>query len=150
MKKDTIRDYATEAFRYYAACGCKTSEQIKQELYDKIYERSKKEYHTITKGTAESSVEYAAMAAEKALETHLAEFMDIIAVEKTLMDIGNYGRQAVSIVYFEEPEKDLERNDISDRVHKAEIAIHACDRQIYRWLKKARETFAKHRGLRIS
>lgn len=147
MKKDNIKDYATEAFRYYAACGRKTSEELRQEVKAHIYAQSNKE------GVRGSSMptDATALAAMKAEETVMdmqAEFMDIIAVEKTLRQLTKYQRQAVEIVYFAEAKKELARGDISKRVHMAEMKIPAGEKTIYTWLRRARIIFAKERGLR--
>jgi hypothetical protein len=46
------------------------------------------------------------------------------------------------MVYMAEPQKDLKRNEITDRVHAAEIEIPASEGSIYRWLRIIRELFA--------
>lgn len=79
-----------------------------------------------------------------------AEFEDIIAVEKTLQRLTQPQRQAVELVYFINPEQPLERNDISERVHRAELEIPASERSIYGWLYRARKIFAEERGLRTT
>ena len=150
MKKDNIRDYATEAFRFYAACGKLTSAELEQIVRDKIYQQSKREILRSGSGMSISPTEYAIMKAEDAVRDLQAEFMDIIAVEKTLHRLNKQQRKAVEIVYFTDAEKDLEKNDISNRVHKAELHIPASEQSVYRYLKKAREVFAEERGLRIS
>lgn len=150
MKKDNIRDYATEAFRFYAACGKLTSEQLKQKVYDDIYTASKKEFNRSGSGTPSDATAWAVMKAEDAIKEMQAEFEDILAVEKTMLQLNKHQRKAVEIVYFTEPEKDLEKGDISDRVHKAELTIPASERSIYRWLFKARKFFAKERGMRTT
>lgn len=150
MKKDSIRDYATEAFRFYAACGKLTSEQLKQKVYDEIYTASKKEFYHGGRGMPTDATAYAVMAAEGALHDMEAEFRDIVAVEKTLMQLRRQQKRAVEIVYFEEPNKPLEKGTISDRVHKAEQEIPASERSIYEWLARARRIFAKERGLRVT
>lgn len=149
-KKDNIRDYATEAFRFYAACGRMTSAELEQMVRDRIYQQSKREIlRSGCGGISISPTEYVAMKAEDAVRDLKAELMDIIAVEKTLIQLNPQQRKAVEIVYFTDAEKDLERNDISDRVHKAELHIPASEKSVYRYLKKAREIFAEERGLRI-
>ncbi len=149
MKKDNIRDYATEAFRFYAACGKLTSAELEQMVRDRIYQQSKREFLRSGSGMPISPTEYAAMKAEDAVRDLQAELMDIIAVEKTLKRLNAQQRKAVEIVYFTDAEKDLEKNDISDRVHRAELHIPASERSIYGWLFKARKIFAEERGLRI-
>lgn len=150
MKKDNIRDYATEAFRFYAACGRLTSEQLKQKVYDEIYTASKKEYYRSGNGILSDATAYAVMKADDAVRSMQAEFEDIIAVEKTLIRLTRHQRMAVEIVYFAEPKRELGKGDISDRVHKAGIEIPASEDTVYRWLRKARRVFAEERGLRIA
>ena len=150
MKKDNIRDYATEAFRFYAACGQMTSEQIKQKIYDDIYMKSKREYLRKGSGTNTSAVEYAVMKAEDVIKEMESEIRDILAVEKTLKRLTPYERKAVEIVYFTDPEEDWGKGEISNRVHKAEWSIPASERSIYGWLARARRIFAEERGLRTT
>lgn len=150
VKKDNIRDYATEAFRFYAACGRLTSEQLKKKVYDEIYTASKKEHYRSGSGMPSDVTAYAVMNAEDAIKSMQAEFEDIIAVEKTILRLNKHERRAVEIVYFTDPKKDLEKGDISDRVHRAELEIPASEKSIYRWLKTARMIFSKERGLRTT
>ncbi len=92
MKKDNIRDYATEAFRYYAACGMKNSEELKQQVKERVYEQSEREIIRSGSGSYSDSTAYAVMEAEKKVEDLKAEILDIIAVEKTMKQspVRNY------------------------------------------------------------
>lgn len=150
MKKDNIRDYATEAFRYYAACGRKTAEECKEQVKEMIYEQSSREIVRSGSGTYSDSTAYSAMAAEDATCEMAAEFLDIIAVHKTLMQLNEHQRAAVEIVYCADAKMELQKGEISKRVHKAEMEIPASEQSIYNWLRKARKIFASERGLRIS
>ena len=142
MKKDHIRDYATEAFRFYARMGCPTYKQaeeaIRQEAYDK-YELSEPQY--IIKR------------ADVAVAQKAPELADIAAVEETLrlLEYGGEGHIAkvVREVYFHMPGQPLERGDIEARVNRLSLHMPAGERSIYRWLKKARQLFAAVRRLRI-
>ncbi|WP_312047486.1 hypothetical protein [Anaerotignum sp.] len=149
MKKDNIRDYATEAFRYYAACGMKTSEELKQQVKKQIYDQSKRERIRSGSGAHSDHTAYSVMAADDEMYEMAAEFLDIIAVEKTMEQLTSDQKKAVEIVYFTDAGKELEKGDISKRVHKAEIQIPASSMSIYRWLRNARYIFSKERGLRI-
>lgn len=149
MKKDNIRDYATEAFRFYAVCGRLTAAQLEQIVRDRIYEQSKREYRRGGLGMHTDATAYAVMQAEDAVREMQAEFEDILAVERTLKRLTYAQRRAVELVYFAEPKREMERNDISDRVHQAELEIPASTDTIYRWLRSARMIFAEERGLRI-
>lgn len=127
MKKEHYRDYATEAYRFYAQTG--NSEKYIQSMVSD------------------------SMPVEKAIEIHYAELADLKAVEKVfaMLDMsvnGKYIRQAVEIVYMKDWNKPIAKRDISNRVRYAEIHIPASEPQIYRWLRWARKTFAEERGLR--
>ena len=150
MKKDNIRDYATEAFRFYAACGKLTAEQLKQKIYDDIYRQSKKEHLRSGSGIHSDATAYAVIAAEEALKDMKAEFEDIIAVEKTLYRLRRHAKQAVEIVYFTDADKPLHKGDISERVQKASNQIPADVSMVYEWLWDARRIFAEERGLRTT
>lgn len=65
------------------------------------------------------------------------------------MSGGNQIIKVLKMVYMADPQKDLRKHDISDRVHAAEIEIPASEGSIYRWLRITRELFAKERGLRL-
>ena len=143
--KDHLRDYATAAYRFYAKVGGR--EEYLKKLIAEL-EKPKK-----GSGIC-SPTEAAVINIEKILESRESEFSDIEAVGKALQLFefchnGNYIRQSIEYVYFKDCWKDLEKGDIQERVHYAEIHIPASERQIYYWLKKARDTFAEERGLRL-
>lgn len=148
MKKDNIRDYATEAFRFYAASGRLTTEELKQKVYDMIYEQSRKEIIRSGRGMHADATAYAVIAAEEAIDSMKAEFEDIIAVEKTLHLLKKAERDAVEIVYFTDADKPLRKGDISARVVRASMEIPADVSMVYRYLQRARTIFAEERGLR--
>lgn len=52
-------------------------------------------------------------------------------------------------VYFINQNKDLEKGDITIRILKASIKIPASERQIYKWLSKARKIFVVNRDLKF-
>ncbi|WHH58468.1 hypothetical protein [Petroclostridium sp. X23] len=144
MKKDHIRDYATEAFRFYAKTGGRES-YIKTLMQD-----IQKQPGTGVCSPTESAI----ISKEKVIESRAAEFADIEAVDKVLSILemssqGRFIREAIERVYFKDCWKDIGRGDMSDRVHSAELGIPASQRQIYYWLKKARRLFAEERGLRF-
>lgn len=152
MKKDHVRDYATDAFRYYASIG-KTFEQVKEEIYQQALEESKKS--EIKTNNICSPTELAMMRADKAIIEKKGELEDLLAVEETLKKLpfernGKEIKEAIELVYFADPTHDLERNDISNRVTNAAMTIHCDTSTIYRYLAKARSLFAENRGLRVS
>jgi hypothetical protein len=159
--KNHIRDYATAAFQFYAKEG--GAEKYKKKIYKEvIQEQLKRE----GKGGISKPTEAMVMRAEKEVEDKLAEIRDLEAVEKTIAELSahtfmgettiketSFDRvkiiKAIELVYFINAGKELEKGDIKDRVHKASLEIPASERQIYKWLSKARELFAEKRELRI-
>lgn len=150
MQKDIIRDYATEAFRYYAACGKISAEDIKAQIYKTIAEEGKKEKEINIKGNGYTDLTaLKAMKADDEMMRLKAQFEDIIAVEKTLSRLTSDEKKAVDIVYFTNAKQPLRRGEISNRVHKAETELFISERNIYYMLKRVRTIFAYERGLRI-
>lgn len=142
--RDHVRDYATEAFRYWAKVG-----GSKKYIEDLVADTRRQKSSGIANPT-----EAALVIKERILAERAAEFADLEAVERALHIISTLGAgkemlQAVEMVYFEKCWDELRRGDIQDRVHKAELTIPASERSIYYWLKKARLIFAKERGLRL-
>jgi hypothetical protein len=149
MKKDHIRDYATEAFRYYAFLGMPHKEDLEQKYYDEAKQEYTRQYSEV-KGTGISKpVEQMIMYAEDRVREKQAELWDILAVEKTLAQLHEWERQAVEIVYFEQSHRDIKKGEISERVVKASLYIPTCTATVYNYLRKARRIFAYERGLRI-
>ena len=152
MKKDHVRDYATEAFRFYKKTGM-TAEQYKKKLHKEAYDKAHKEVMR-DKNKINKPTEMALIIAEEAVENKEAEIRDIQAVEATLdlisrMKNSNEILKAIECVYFTDADKPVERNDISNRIYKAIMSIPSSERCIYRSLGKARQMFAIERGLRI-
>ena len=149
-KKDFIKDYATEAFRFYKSVG--GIQTYKDKLWnDALANRQR----SGERGSGISNpTEADIMRAQKAIDDAYAAVADLEAVEQTLdiiarLDNGLYIRRALEIVYFAEADKPLVRGDIYTRVHKAEINIPASERSVYYYLSQARKIFAIERGLRI-
>lgn len=150
MNKDNFRDYATEAFRFYAACGKLTADEIMQRVREDIYTEAAGNFLLVSGGSYSDAVAHAVMRAEDAIKEMGAEIADIVAVEKTMRRLNSNQKKAVEIVYFTDPEEPIGKNEISARVHKAEMEIHAGERTVYRWLATARKIFAEERGLRTT
>lgn len=149
-RKDHIRDYATEAFRFYKSSG--GAELYKDKIWNDALIRSQKS--DIKNDSISKPTEAAVMRAQRAVDEAVSAIEDLEAVERTLdiirgMKSGSAILEAVDTVYFTEPDKDIEKGDIQARVHKAEINIPASERTIYYWLKRARKMFAVERGLRL-
>lgn len=150
--KDYTRDYATEAFRFYAKVGKPSFEKLKQQIYDQALELSKRE--GIKTNNICSPTELSVMKAEQAVLEKKAELEDILAVEKTLHKIkglqGKEVKKAVELVYFIEADKELKKGDIEKRVINASLELNADRSTIYRWLGIARKVFCHERGLRVT
>lgn len=152
MKKDNIRDYATEAFRHYAALGRPDPEALKEELYRRALEDSKKEFYGTSNGISKPT-EAAIIRAEKMLDLKEAELLDLIAVHKTLeiiaaKDINMFA--AVEIVYLKNPKERIRKGTMSARVNSAALEIPAAVCTIYAWLREARTIFALERKLWVN
>jgi len=93
------------------------------------------------------------VAEKKMGKAGVPEKLDLLAVENTIELLGKmkHGKSRVEIldlVYFSDPDKPLRRNDITYRVCKASLQYYFSERQVYYFLRDAREAFAKERGLR--
>lgn len=143
MKKDFTRDYATEAFRLYAAMGKPTYDAARNAIYEAEVEKRS----SFDPATAISQ-------AEIAVEKQTPLLLDIMAVEKTMELLERGGKphivEAVSAVYFTYPLQPLRKGDISGRVRRYSLSCPTDERAVYRWLKEARLLCAAVRGLRIT
>jgi hypothetical protein len=142
-----LRDYATEAFRYYARCGCPSYEEAKKAIYDYALEASRRDLIRV-KGITKPT-EHAIINAQAAVDQLIGQLEDIKAVEQSLAIMRPEWMRAVELVYFTDADAELDRGDIENRVIMAELAIPASRRAIYRWLRSARIVFAVERGLRL-
>lgn len=151
MLKDNIRDYATEAFRLYARLDRPTYDVLRERVYDYALGIERKR-EVSSKGLSKPT-EQAIINAQCMLAEFEAKLLDILAVESTLRILslrenGQAIKRAVEIVYFTEPDRDIRRNEITERSIYAALIIHADERTVYRYLKQARAIFAQERGLR--
>lgn len=145
MKKDRIKDYATAAFRDFAAGGCKSFETLRNEIYNAALLDAASE---LKKKSPPLS---AVVRAEKAVEDATPFLLDMLAVEKTLamLESGNkdYIAAAVRAVYFTDARIPLHKHVISSRVRRFAAELPASEITVYRYLKQARQLFAAVRGL---
>lgn len=148
MKKDSIRDYATEAFRFYAAKGKPSYRNLKAQYMAEALDNYHREYEKGGGGISKPT-EAAVIYAERTVEKKLAELLDILAVEKVYYTSYPDVREIIEIVYFECPTEPLRKGDISQRVTKASIYTFNSERAVYSILKAVRLKFAEERGLRI-
>lgn len=153
MKKDYIRDYATEAFRFYATIGMTSDEYRNKIAQEAIENMSKKEVSISSSGPGRPT-ESQLLYSEKLVEEKLSAIYDIDAVEKTLKEcettyLGREIKKVIEIVYFTEAKQPIRKGDIRDRVLKVCDELHISESTAYRHLKKARLLFAHNRGLRV-
>ena len=151
MKKDHIRDYATEAFRFYANIGMSAmeyKEKVRQEAMETIAKRES------SPKVGGSPTESLLIYGEKAVEERISEIDDLEAVERTLKELeaNVYGKAVIlpliKTVYFTECDRDIKKGEIRDRVLKACTELNIGESTAYRYLKKARVLFAHNRKLR--
>lgn len=139
IKKDHLRDYATNAFCAYAKNNKLSFDEVRKQIYN-----------TALNDAWNMSPDRAIIYAEEKVNKHMPELLDIMAVDKAL-DILRLGGEydilkAVEKVYFTLPDN-IRKCDISDRVTQLSITLPASERSIYYWLSKARLLFAALRGL---
>ena len=141
MSKDHIRDYATDAFRYWASVGCPTY----AEAVEKITKRARGMANGVSAQLAEAFV-----AAE--ISKRNAELLDIKACEETFEYLKGRGKEcvcsAVRDVYMAFPRKKLARGELSGRVVRYSMENYYSERQVYYFLTEACNVFAAKRGLR--
>lgn len=148
MRKQAYRDYATEAFRFWARTG--TASAYRDRLVREIAERRGEVQGVgISKPT-----EAAILRIEDATDQAFAELYDLEAVDKARAALmmsrdGNLKLRAVELVYMRHPEREIQRGEVKARTVKAAGELHTSERQVYYWLKEAREVFARERGLRV-
>ena len=151
MKKSNIRDYATEAFRFYAALGKPSYDSVETTLRT-FLEQERQRHEVAAKGIGKPT-EQAIFNAQAEFAAFEAELNDLLAVEKTMQILSTQKngadiKRAVDIVYFTQPNRPIQRGEIIDRVHWASLAIPTTEPTVWRYLKAARHLFAHERGLR--
>lgn len=148
MRKTHYRDYATEAFRFLAREG--SSQAYKNRIWNEALARAAE--RQAGGGGISAPTEAAITRAEAALQSAAAEVQDLEAAEWAILALrgirGRDAEKALYAVYMEDPDKELVRGEIHDRVVAASVDIPAGEMTIYRWLGLARDLFAERRGLR--
>ena len=142
IKKDALRDYATDAFIFWARHGCPT--------YDEAVERIRKRALDRTWGIdPQKAKQYADAEIEKAR----AGLEDIRACEAVFKKLNGSGRElvcsAVRAVYMADPWGKVKRGEYSARALRFALDVPLSERQVYYYLEMARDLFAVERGLRI-
>ena len=140
--KDHLRDYCTEAFRFYARWGSRDA-YIKALIADLQRQKSGANFSGVG-----SPTEAVLIRKEQVLREKAAEIADIDAAQMVMNVCEREVRMAVEMVYLDKPYEQLEWGDIKMRVHKASLMIPASERNVYRYLRRARMVFAEERGLR--
>ncbi len=142
MKKDHIRDYAIDAFRFYASVGCKDAAEYEAYLKEKVYQANRTENPQEIMEKVETEI-----------AKHCSEFTDLEAVHETFSLLIDMGRpeiiEAVKAVYLINPDKKISRGEIDRRVTRFSCNFGIAKSGCYRWLKQARNLFAATRGLRL-
>lgn len=157
MRRDRNRDYATDAFQFYAAVGGyeKYSKALHEQLTKEVAE-----YYQRSEVPAGDTMPVDPQAAAQARYTKLAalyepDMLDLKAVDETieLMEMRLWHKTrvaAVRHVYQKEPNIQLSGEILMDFVYAASREIFASPSSIYDWLYDARAIFAWKRKLRLT
>ncbi len=141
LKKDNVRDYATEAFRYWASVGCPT--------YDEAVARIKKRALEKAKG---QSAEIKAAFVSACIDQRQGALADIKACDECFCYLRAHGKEcvcsAVREIYMAFPRKRLARGELSGRAVRFGMENYYSAAQVYRFLEEACDRFAVYRGLR--
>lgn len=147
MRQDNVRDYATDAFRFWAAVG--GAEAFRERIRTEAMRDSGDGGNGIGQPT-----EAALLRAEKAEENAKAQMDDLNAVEEVLKilphrPMGAEIMCAVKACYMADPNRlSLPRGEMISRVKRVAEEIYVGEATVYRYLRIARDLFASERGLR--
>lgn len=132
MRKKLYRDYAIQAFVFWAREGCPDAERYMA----RIDEEAKKHRDP-----------------EMYIASRMAEVYDIAACCEVFARFEEAGRSeicdAVRVVYMSKPNRKPKREEISERVVAFSLSVPASERSVYGWLEKALREFARCRALRM-
>ena len=147
MKKEVYRDYAAEAFRFYASVGGlnRYTELLMADVAVPEGDGLKSRVLKPTKAVLKLR--------DKRLKAAASALADLKAVENVLAIFheranGQEMIHAIQTVYMAQPDHYPGRGEIQDRVLRLAVSLPAAERTIYYWLQQARLTFAVERGLR--
>lgn len=142
MKKEFIRDYATDALRYWAKEGKPSYEEAVERIRKKAIRRA-----------GDVDPQKALAFADAELEKRSSALADIMACAELWRVLRENGRgyicDAVEAVYFAEPYRALRRGEITGRVRRFATEAYVGETTVYNWLADARRLFAVMRGMRI-
>ncbi len=123
LKKDNCHDYVSEAFRYYAQCGCPNGERLR----------------AMRLNTAEW---------QRADFLDLEAVCRVVDRIKTEPD-GITTLRCLELIYFKQPKAAPTRGNVSERVAAAADELCLSESAVYRIMKRLRYMLAVERGLRI-
>lgn len=142
MKKELYRDYATDAYIFWAQKGYISGEDYIAEVKRKATVRSK-----------DADPEEAYKYINTCVTNHTASQKDLDACCKAFEFLRasdkEYICEAVKNVYGICANIALKRGEITGRVRAYACAANTDERNVYRWLAQARKIFATMRGLRV-
>ncbi len=147
MKSSNVKQYAQDAFRFYAKWG--TLNKYIQKISEEAYEGTERNGGS---GGAGNPTEAAVVRAEKAMEVNQPALEDLRAAEKTLERLCIQQPEialAVQLVYMLDPENSPTKGEMKARILRASMKIPASERSVYYWLGIAIQAFARERGLRV-
>ena len=149
MKKELYRDYAVEAFRFFAREG--GYEAFKTRLLVELPQRKEPRTHSgVSKPVEALTVKW-----EKAMEENAGALQDLQAVERLLqhlqtLPLAKDMRFALEEVYFEQPCRPLAKGELLNRVRYVATQRYVSERTVFSWLQAMRREFSKIRGLRLN
>ncbi len=135
MKKDNIRDYAVDAFRYFSTLRCAPTKEAVRFALQKQY---------LTQGNKRA-----------ARFLPKAELQDLYAVVDTIdairsLENGAEILETLSNVYFTNPSQNIKRGEVENRILYTTFKTNISTATAYRHLALCRRIFAEARGLRYS
>ena len=123
LKKDNCHDYVSEAYRYYALCGCPDGERLRRMRLE-------------------------ASEFQRADFQDLEAVCRVIDRVRSEPD-GSVTLRCMELVYFSQPRVSLTRGLITERVLAASNELCVSESAVYRMMKRLRHMLAVERGLRI-
>lgn len=122
MKKDNYRDYAAEAYRYYALCGRPDSDRLRK------MRLNVSEWQRAALGDLEAVYR---------------------VMEKLKTDPeGWITMRCLELIYFQQPKASYSKGAVSERVSLTAAELCISESSVYRIMKRLRLHFALERGLR--
>ena len=135
MKKDNIRDYAVDAFRYFAALKCAPTKEAVRFALQKRH---------LTQGGKPKDC--------RALEAELQDMYAVVNTIKVIETLENSLEvlQTLTNVYLSNPGELFKRGEIESRILYTTFKANISTATAYRYLALCRRIFAEERGLRLA